>query len=103
MSDTQAAMREFRFLDDKRKTGGLSEPEEHRWLELGGQLGITAQQGYYADDGNWYVYPPGYDPMTGQYYGAAYPQQDQGYPQQQQPYSDPNAGYYPPDQGYDPN
>ena len=34
MSDTQAAMREFRFLDDKRRAAGLSASEEQRWTEL---------------------------------------------------------------------
>src|SRR5687768_16643379 len=115
MSDTQAAMREFRFLDDKRKGGGLSQIEEHRWIELGGQLGMSAQQGYYGQDGVWYIYPPGYDPKTGQYYGQQQPQYQQpqyqqpqypGYPPApSQPYYDPNAGYYPPQppQAYDPN
>ena len=83
-------MREFRFLDDKRKGGGLSPIEEQRWIDLGGQLGMTAQQGYYGPDGVWYAYPPGYDPQTGQYYH----QQHQGYAPPQQ-YYDPNAGYYP--------
>ena len=101
MSDTQAAMREFRFLDDKRKGGGLAPLEEQRWIELGGQLGMSAQQGYYGQDGAWYAYPPGYDPNTGQYYGQQpqYP----GYAPPPQQYYDPNAPYYPPQQGYDPN
>ena len=42
MSDTQASMREYRFLDDKRKTGGLSVEEEQRWQYLGVSLGIVA-------------------------------------------------------------
>jgi hypothetical protein len=102
MSDTQAAMREFRFLDDKRKGGGLSPAEEQRWMDLGGQLGMSAHMGYVADDGVWYAYPPGYDPTTGQYYGQQPPQPAYSAPQ---PYYDPNAGYYPPQpqQGYDPN
>ena len=66
MSDTRAVMREFRFLDEKRKVGGLSPVEEMRWAELRHALGLPAeappaydasqwaQQGYYADDGNWY-------------------------------------------------
>src|SRR5258708_4031213 len=70
MSDTQAAMRAFRFLDDKRNAGGLSAAEEQRWNELRQQLGIpdapqqayAEPQGYYASDGNWYPYPEGYDP-----------------------------------------
>ena len=35
MSDTLSAMREFRFLDDKRNASGLSDSEEFRWRELG--------------------------------------------------------------------
>ena len=33
-------MREFRFLDEKRKTNGLTQVEEQRWQELGASLGI---------------------------------------------------------------
>ena len=39
MSDTRTAMREFRFLDEKRKLGSLSAAEEQRWNELRQQLG----------------------------------------------------------------
>ena len=100
-------MREFRFLDEKRKMNGLTPPEEVRWQELGAALGIdlTAGQqptGYYGPDGLWYQYPPGYDA------NAAWAQQQwqqqqqqQAYypPPQQQPYYDPNTGaYYPPQQ-----
>jgi hypothetical protein len=96
MSDTQAAMREFRFLDDKRKTSGLQAQEEQRWQELAQALGIDISQalgGYWGADGQWYAYPEGYDP-------------NQQYPQQAY---DPNYGYYDPNaqqypqQGYDPN
>ena len=57
MSDAQA-MREFRFLDEKRKTNGLTPAEEQRWSELGASLGIdTGQlqqpQGYWGADGQW--------------------------------------------------
>src|SRR4051812_12767312 len=97
MSDTQAAMREFRFLDDKRKTSGLLPVEEQRWQELANGLGIDISQamgGYWGADGEWYAYPQGYDPN-------AYPQQAY----------DPNYGYYDPNQpqaqypqqAYDPN
>src|ERR1043165_1002617 len=85
MSDTQAAMREFRFLDEKRKTSGLLPQEEQRWQELAHGLGIdiSAQLGgWWGADGQWY----------------AYDQNQQGY--------DPNAYYDPnqqPQQGYDPN
>ena len=43
MSDTRAAMREFRFLDDKRKQGGLSAAEEQRWTELRHSLGLERE------------------------------------------------------------
>src|SRR6185436_16305331 len=109
MSDTQAAMREFRFLDEKRKTSGLLPQEEQRWQELAANLGIdisAALGGYWGADGQWYAYPQGYDPN-------AYPQQ-QGYdpssgyydPNQPQQAYDPNYGYYDPNQpqqAYDPN
>ncbi len=39
MSDTRVAMREFRFLDEKRKLTALSHAEEQRWIELGHLLG----------------------------------------------------------------
>ena len=100
-------MREFRFLDEKRTTSGLTEEEAARWQELGVSLGIDLSgvmqaqpQGYYGPDGLWYPYPPGYDPNTGQYYA-----QQPYYPPQPQPYYDPNTGqYYPPQQpAYDPN
>ena len=87
MSDTQAAMREFRFLDEKRNSTGLTPLEDQRWQDLASQLGVDVSQsaqGYWADDGNWYPYPQqAYD--------------ENGYPQQQQAY-DPNTGQY-----YDPN
>src|SRR4051812_41078810 len=103
MSDTQAAMREFRFLDDKRKTSGLLPQEEQRWQELAQALGIDISQalgGYWGADGQWYAYPQqGYDPN-------AYPQQaydpnygyDPNQPQQPQQGYDPNQGYYDPNQ-----
>ena len=75
MSDTRAAMREFRFLNEKQTRGNLSPTEEARLNELRGQLDpqeLPAQeqaadtshvpQGYYAEDGQWYAYPAGYDP-----------------------------------------
>ena len=79
MSETRALMRDFRFLDEKRKVGGLSPAEEGRWLELRAVLGIAetptissqpAPQGYWADDGNWYPYPyaqpqQSFDPNAG--------------------------------------
>jgi hypothetical protein len=109
MSDTRAAMREFRFLDEKRKVGGLSTAEEQRWAELRGLLGLPeapaqdAQQpypqqqaGYYAEDGNWYPYPAnyyggGFDPNQAwqggwEQWGPGY-----GYPQ----YPNPAQGYDP--------
>ncbi len=112
MSDTQEVIREFRFLDDKRKSSGLTADEEYRWQALAQSLGIPvpapAPQGYWGTDGQWYAYPPGYDPQlayqqgytpegypTGYYdqhqaQGYGYPQQ--GYdPQTGQPYADPQA------------
>lgn len=101
MSDTQAAMHEFRFLDEKRKTDGLTQSEEMRWQELGAALGIDLSafqpQGYYAEDGLWYPYPEGYDPNAGWTQEAWDAQQyaQQGYVPAQN-YFDPNTGaYYP--------
>ncbi len=95
MSDTRAAMamREFRFLDEKRTRGNISPAEEARWNELRGLLGVQgglaqepvaamdpAQQprGYYGDDGQWYAYPEGYDP------NQAYAAPQEPYPAQPQ-------------------
>ncbi|PZR04429.1 MAG: hypothetical protein DI536_34290 [Archangium gephyra] len=110
MSDTQAAMREFRFLDEKRKTNGLTEAEESRWQELGAALGIDLSAslqpaGYYGADGLWYQYPPGYDPNAQwqqQYAQPGYAPQPGYYaPPQPQGYYDPNTGaYYPPQPQY---
>ncbi|MFL5352605.1 MAG: hypothetical protein ACJ8AN_08165, partial [Archangium sp.] len=124
MSDTRAAMREFRFLDEKRTRGILSPAEEARWNELREHLvgqDMTSQeaaaedpaqqpQGYYGEDGQWYAYPEGYDPNA-----QAYDPNAQGYDPNAQAY-DPNAyaqqpqGYYGEDgqwyaypEGYDPN
>jgi hypothetical protein len=123
MADTRAAMREFRFLDDKRKQGGLSATEEQRWTELRHTLGLPevesppaaapapdpgayaqfSQQvpaGYYASDGNWYPYPAGYDPNAYAQQQAYY--DPNAYAAQQQAYYDPNA--YAQQQAYqDPN
>jgi hypothetical protein len=60
-------MREFLFLDAKRKVAGLSSVEEQRWIDLGQLLGIEHPKpnvgrpldpvaGYYGPDGNWYPY-----------------------------------------------
>ncbi len=88
MTDTQAAMREFRFLDEKRKTNGLSPYEEQRWQGLASFLGIDlfteAQSwGQWGADGQWYPYPgyEGYYPPE-QAYGQNYAHyQTQDYPQ----------------------
>jgi hypothetical protein len=40
MSDIRLSMREFRFLEEKRKLAALSDAEERRWIELGQTLGI---------------------------------------------------------------
>ena len=83
MSDIRVSMREFRFLEEKRKLAALSQAEEQRWIELGQMLGIfevsphppapEAQQpqGYYAADGNWY-------PYAGSFPAQAYPQAADG-------------------------
>jgi hypothetical protein len=89
MTDTQAAMREFRFLDEKRKTNGLSPYEEQRWQGLASFLGIDlfteAQSwGQWGADGQWYPYPgyEGYYPPE-QAYGQNYAHyQTQDYPQE---------------------
>src|SRR5215218_9804599 len=83
MSDTRAVMREFRFLDEKRKLGSLSPTEETRWHELRAHLGAPEApqaaatnpyaaypQGYWGQDGQWYAYPAAYPP------GAYAPAQD---------------------------
>src|SRR4051812_34018820 len=113
MSDTRAAMREFRFLDDKWKQGGLSPAEEQRWGELRQALGLPEEpavaqaqypdpnaaqaqaQGYYAEDGNWYPYPEGYDPNA----------QAQGYYAEDgnwYPYTVEQLAQWAESQGYDP-
>ncbi len=112
MSDTQAAMREFRFLDETRKTNGLTPAEEERWYELAQALGVDVgqqqaqPQGYYAQDGNWYPYPAGYDPATGQYAYPDYQQQAAPgwYPPPAQPqgYYAQDGNWYPYPPGYDP-
>ena len=40
MSDIRLSMREFRFLEEKRKLAPLTQAEEQRWIELGRTLGI---------------------------------------------------------------
>src|SRR5687768_14864706 len=120
MSDTRIAMREFRFLDEKRKTSGLSSTEEQRWTELRQALGApelasaevapqvaaTEQyaQGYYADDGNWYPYPEGYDPAAYAQQGydpAQWPVDENGQPLS--PEAAAAAGYVAYAQTHDPN
>ncbi|MGQ0503818.1 MAG: DUF6982 domain-containing protein [Myxococcaceae bacterium] len=100
----RVVMREFRFLDEKRKLGGLTPVEEQRWVDLKADLGVAdgpsaghagyadgqvsadmgrgQAQGYYATDGNWYPYPEGYDPA-------------QGYPGAEGGAADPNAPFDP--------
>jgi len=60
-SDTRLAMREFRFLDEKRKLTRLKEPEERRWLELRQVLSAAAPQqppANYPGGVNGYPSPP---------------------------------------------
>ncbi len=78
-------MREFRFLDEKRKTNGLNMYEEQRWQGLAAYLGIDlfseAQSwGQWGSDGQWYPYPgyEGYYPPE-QAYGENYAHYQQGY------------------------
>lgn len=102
MSDTQAAMREFRFLDDKRKTNGLTPTEEQRWRELASSLGVdlSAQQqpqGYFGEDGQWYAYPAGYDANAPAYGYPGY-----GYPPPPHGYYGPDGQWYPYPPGFDP-
>src|ERR1700687_1861580 len=61
--DTRLAMREFRFLDEKRKLTRLKEPEERRWLELKQALSTAGLQqpapaGNYPAGVNGYPAPP---------------------------------------------
>jgi hypothetical protein len=118
MSDTQAAMREFRFLDEKRTSTGLTPAEAERWQALAEELGVDVSQaqpsaqpagappapGYYGPDGQWYPYAPqGYDPAVWGGAPGAWP----GYYPPPQGYYDPNTGaWYPypqPPTYYDPN
>src|SRR5690349_14329508 len=113
MSETSAAMREFRFLDERRKSSALSDAEEQRYQALRAHLQMPpepaspepgpeaayAPQGYYAEDGQWYPYPEGYAPQ----YPPGYDPNAYAYPQG---YEYPPAyAYpeYPPGYGYDPN
>ncbi|MBX7115251.1 MAG: hypothetical protein K1X64_13060 [Myxococcaceae bacterium] len=99
MSDTQEVIREFRFLDDKRKSSGLTSDEEYRWQALAQSLGIPlpapAPQGYWGTDGQWYAYPPEYDPQLAYQQGYT----PEGYPTG---YYDQAAGYGYPQPGYEP-
>src|SRR5690348_1814124 len=119
MSDTRTSMREFRFLDEKRKMGSLSPAEETRWTELRGLLGVPdapvqepaaaaaypqQPQGYYGQDGQWYAYPADYAQQQQGYYGAdgqwyAAPAPD---PSQPQGYYGQDGQWYSYPQGYDP-
>src|SRR5262245_19497666 len=118
MSDTRAAMKEFRFLEEKRARGILSSAEEARWGELKRLLatqGVPAQesatamdpaqqqpQGYYGADGQWYAYPADYS-QSG--YAAQGYDPHQGYAQQPQGYYGADGQWYayPAQGGYDPH
>src|SRR6476620_5672963 len=95
MSDTRAAMREFRFLDDKRKQGRLEEAEEYRWQELRQQLGFAEEPAYDPNQQQWAAQqqqqPQGYWGQDGQWYPYDPQQYQQWYAQQQAQGYDPNA------------
>jgi hypothetical protein len=109
MSDTRTVMREFRFLDEKRKQGSLSPIEAQRWEELRVALGIPAPtvqeeapQGYYADDGNWYPYAA--EPAAGEENPSAWGQEAYADPQGAYAHDPAYAQHYaqPQDAGYAP-
>jgi hypothetical protein len=86
MSDTRLAMREFRFLDEKRKLTTLSGSEEQRWRELKQALGtpepnVPARS--QADENAHPMapasVPPDYAPYTTPGYGQM-PAVSSGYP-----------------------
>jgi hypothetical protein len=67
MSDTQATIQEFRFLDDKRRTSGLSSAEEQRWYELGAAVSQSGGQNPGMDgdpNAQWYAYGATYEVAT---------------------------------------
>ena len=95
MPDTRLAMREFRFLDEKRKLTPLSSNEEQRWRELKQVLGVPEEpppptsppppsrdvepeQAYYSDANGYSVLgssePTGLDFNPDQMYGGASPE-----------------------------
>jgi hypothetical protein len=103
MSDLRAAMREFSFLDERRKAGLLSAADEQRWNELREGLGQSEPSptpevpapadsyGYYAADGHWYPYDQ-QQWAEQQYPGWAWdPEQQQWVPQQGWDQQDPNG------------
>jgi hypothetical protein len=110
MSDTQASMREFRFLDEQRKTNGLMPADEERWQALALSLGVDvsalqqpaqAPQGAYGADGQWYpAQPQGHYGPDGQWYQAA--PQDYYQPQPQGYYGPDGQWYQAPPHGYAP-
>src|SRR6478672_6498379 len=96
MADLRSAMKEFRFLEDKRQGGPLSEIEEARFEELRGQLGVEAGA---APSGGFDVNAAAAQIYAGEAQPA--PADPNAYPQgwdPNQPY-DPNAAQ----QAYDPN
>lgn len=65
MSDIRLSMREFRFLEEKRKLAPLTQAEEQRWVELGQTLGIfelpNADEVVEADPSDVILVEPGPD------------------------------------------
>jgi hypothetical protein len=86
MSDTRLAMREFRFLDEKRKLTTLSSSEEQRWRELKQALGA----------------PEPNVPVRSQADGNAYPMPTAPVPADYAPYTTPGYGQIPAGPGYPP-
>jgi hypothetical protein len=79
MSDTRLAMREFRFLDEKRKLTTLSSSEEQRWRELKQALGA----------------PEPNVPARSQADGNAQPMPTAAVPSDYAPYTTPGYGQMP--------
>ncbi len=86
MSDTRLAMREFRFLDEKRKLTTLSSSEEQRWRELKQALGA----------------PEPNVPVRSRADGNAYPMPTAPVPADYAPYTTPGYGQMPAGPGYPP-
>lgn len=99
MAGTEAAMEEFRLLEEKRNSVLLSEIEQHRWYALAAYLGIPTEvpQGFYGEDGQWYPSAPYYPQVYPSVPVATYaPYGMDAYGQPLDPYSSPEAPPYSP-------